>query len=148
MTEDRHTTADQPRVLRNGTAGRASTSRSALTNGRKLFISGNGNSAEARRFKDLVHAFADEVGGFSALGPADQQLVKRIAAVSVELEIIESKRGGPERPDPVAFATLINCQRRLLKEWERARSRRPARPKLPDPDANRGVTVADLLRSR
>ncbi len=40
--------------------------RSAITNGKKL-LPWNGRSAQARRLKDLIHAFAEPFGGFERL---------------------------------------------------------------------------------
>lgn len=90
--------------------------RSAMTNGNRSVLFGDGRSAGARRYRDLCIAFAGEVGGLSALPPSGQQTVKGLAQVSVELELLEAKRAAGEAIDPVAFVTLVNSQRRLLRD--------------------------------
>ena len=75
-----------------------------------------GETPSARRYRDLVTEFAGEAGGMAALPASAQQLVRRLAQVSVELELLKSQRATGEAIDPVAFVTLVNSQRRLLRD--------------------------------
>src|SRR5690349_21731682 len=90
------------------------TARSRVTNGR-LFQ--DGRSAGARRFRDLVAQFASEAGSTSR-SAAGQQLVRRLAQTSVELELLEAARASGSAIDPVIYVTLANAQRRLLHDLQ------------------------------
>lgn len=107
--------------------------RSRLSNGSTLHLFGDGRSAGARRFRDLVAEFAAEVGGMISLPASAQQLIRRLAQVSVELELIEAQRASGAAIDPVAFVTLVNSQRRLLRDLEGLKKRHgPKQPTLQD----------------
>jgi hypothetical protein len=83
----------------------------------------DGRTREARRYRDLFKAFADEAGGVETLSASAQQLIRRLAQVSIELELQESQRASGQAIDPVAFVTLVNSQRRLLKDLEALKKR-------------------------
>ena len=83
---------------------------------------GDGRSAGARRYRDLIQAFGDETGGFDRLNASGQQLVRRLAQVSVELELQDATRADGGVIDPVAYCTLVNSQRRLLADLERLKA--------------------------
>jgi len=104
--------------------------RSKISNGSRGTIFGDGRSVGARRLRDLVAAIASEAGGMVALAETAQQIVRRLAQVSVELEIMEADRAQGNEIDPVAFCTLVNSQRRLLKDFEAIkRAQKAAAPK-------------------
>ena len=75
-------TAEVPRKRR-ATDARPRPMRSAVTNGRKLFVDGDGNSAWSRRYRDLVAAHASDLGGADALSAAQASLVRRASAQRV-----------------------------------------------------------------
>ena len=93
--------------------------RSRITNGRRMVLFGDGRSSGARRYIDLCEAFAGEVGGFSALPASGQQVVKRLAQVSVELELLEADRAAGKAINAEDFVRLVNSQRRLLRDLAR-----------------------------
>jgi hypothetical protein len=71
--------------------------RSAVTNGRRLFIEGDQRSAWARRCKDIVAELAADAGGADAI-PAGKMLIARSAAVmAVELEQLAARFSEGER---------------------------------------------------
>lgn len=92
--------------------------RAAVTNGSRVLF-GDGRSAGARRYRDLLDDFADEVGGYETLPATGKQVVRRLAQVSVELELLEAQRAAGGAIDAVAFCTLVNSQRRLLRDLAR-----------------------------
>lgn len=95
---------------------------SRVTNGKRLRLFGDGRSAGARRYRDLIMAFGDEAGGFDRLNASGQQMVRRLAQVSVELELLEATRADGGDIDPIAYCTLVNSQRRLLSDLERLKA--------------------------
>ena len=65
--------------------------RSAVTNGHRLFVKGNGSTAWARRYRDLCASRASDLGGADALSEAQLSLIKRAATMEVELEAMEGQ---------------------------------------------------------
>src|ERR1041384_7240138 len=68
--------------------------RSARTNGKKLFVGGDGNSAWSRRWKDLRALYVCDLGG--QLNAFQQGLIESAATLRCEIEKMESElsRGG------------------------------------------------------
>jgi hypothetical protein len=62
-----HAKRPRPRI---DTTIRAAVLRSAVTNGRKLFVEGDGNSAWSRRYRDLIASFVSDLGGHDARSQA------------------------------------------------------------------------------
>jgi hypothetical protein len=84
-------------------------SRSAVTSGRKLLIGGDPNSAWSRRYRDLVVGHCNDLGGRDLLSEAQHSLIRRAAALAVELEQMEApnvawRRGRPRLLWPGCFA--------------------------------------------
>jgi hypothetical protein len=78
-----------------------------------------------------LEGFGAEFGGLDRMTPSGQQVVRRLAQVSVELELMESARAAGDAIDPVTFCTLVNSQRRLLRDAERLGARSgPPKPTL------------------
>ena len=65
--------------------------RSAVTNGRRLFVKGDGNTAWARRYRDIISARATDLGGLEVLTQAQLSLIKRAATMECELEGMEGQ---------------------------------------------------------
>jgi hypothetical protein len=53
--------------------------KSRVTNGKSLFLLGNGNSAPAPRFADILRAIVTDLGGREAVTEAQRQLARRAA---------------------------------------------------------------------
>ena len=97
--------------------------RSAVTNGSRAFIVGDGNSPWYRRWKDLLALHVDDLGGPESLSEAQLSLARRAATLEVELERIEGQLSlgndadldayecaMPRRPAP-AFSETLGIQR-------------------------------------
>lgn len=119
-------------------AAQAAQQRSKVSNGSRSMLFGDQRTAGARRFRDLQKDFADEVGGHAHLAVSGQQLVRRIAQVSIELELLEAQRASGAAIDPVGFVKLVNLQRRLLRDLERLKAaNKPSQPSLAEHLARR-----------
>jgi hypothetical protein len=59
--------------------------RSAVTNGTRAYVEGDGNSPWARRQRDLVALLADGAGGAEHISAAKLSLCDRTAALETEL---------------------------------------------------------------
>lgn len=73
--------------------------RSAVTNGKRAFVDGNGNAAWTRRWRDLVLAHAQDAGGAENLSEAQSSLIRRVATIEIELEQLEGKLSKGEAVD-------------------------------------------------
>ena len=86
-----------------------------MTNGKQMFVQGNGRSPWARRWKDLIEAHVADLGGVSNLSEAQRSLVKRAATIELELEQIEGRLSEGKAQDLAAFATAVSHLRRVFE---------------------------------
>jgi hypothetical protein len=88
--------------------------RSAISNGRRLLDGVDHRSAQARRFRDLVNAFAANFGGVAALTEGERVLVRQAAACALRAEQLQAAlvKGDPVEPDELI--RLANTSRRML----------------------------------
>ena len=63
--------------------------RSRISNHRDLLPGVMGNSSAARRFRDLVNAYIVDLGGIDQVGAIKLDLVRRLAAIVLQCEILE-----------------------------------------------------------
>jgi hypothetical protein len=106
---------EKPMALRNQIEARAPRQRSAVTNGRRLFVEGSGTSAWSRRYADLIAAHVSDLGGNLELSEAQKSLVRRAAAIECELEQLEGKLSLGEEIDLDEFGRATNTLRRTLE---------------------------------
>lgn len=66
-------------------------SRSRVTNGSELLPGLDGRSLWARRFRDLVCLHVSDLGGETSVSQSQLSLVRRAAALTVELERLETQ---------------------------------------------------------
>jgi hypothetical protein len=107
--------------------------RSAVTNGRRLFVIGNGKSPWARRWRDLVEAHAGDIDhrGIEYLTTAQQSLVRRVATIEVQLEAVEGQLSEGKAADLTAYASASGHLPRLLETL--GIERRQPKDVTPDP---------------
>lgn len=89
--------------------------RSAVTNGRRVFVEGDGNSAWARRYKDLCAEHAADLGGLDILSQGQQALIRRAATLSVQLEAMEGRLSEGLDIDMDLYGRLTGHQARVLQ---------------------------------
>jgi hypothetical protein len=94
---------------------RAPTARSAVSNGKRLFITGDGNSPWARRWRDLVAGHISDMGGPSQLSEGQISLIKHSAAIECELEAMEGKLSLGEPINLDIFTRSSSHLRRILE---------------------------------
>ena len=68
-----------------------SRARSAVTNHKDLLPGLDGRTATARRFRDLVNAFVADMGGLDRCSEVRLGLVRRLAATTVQAEMLEAR---------------------------------------------------------
>src|SRR5262249_24833839 len=89
--------------------------RSAVTSGRKLLIGGDPNSAWSRRYHDLVTRHVADLGGRDMLSEAQLSLVRRAAALAVELESMEARMSEGQAVNLDTFGRAASHLRRLYE---------------------------------
>jgi hypothetical protein len=102
-------------AARHGTGGLPHRQRSAVTNGRRLFVEADARSAWSRRYRDLIAAHSADLGGVSILSEAQRSLVRRCSALELELESMEGKLSQSEPVDMDIYARLTGHLRRVLE---------------------------------
>jgi hypothetical protein len=96
-------------------AARTKRPRSAVTSGRQQFITGNPNSAWARRFHDLIQGHVSDLGGRLAMSEAKLALAKRAAGLECELEQMEGRMSQGEEINLDSYGRAASHLRRLLE---------------------------------
>jgi hypothetical protein len=89
--------------------------RSAVTNGTRAFIEGDGNSPWYRRVKDLATAHVFDLGGAECLSQAQISLCRRAAVLECELERIEGQLSLGAEADLDAYNRISGGLRRILE---------------------------------
>lgn len=125
MADDRFTVVELP-----------TKQRSRVTNGSRVFVEGDGRSAWSRRWKDIVAALADDLGGEDAIGEIERSLIRRAAALTCEVEKLEGMLSEGKDVDVDALARIVGHLRRVL---EQLKGKRPAK---------REMTLAERLANR
>jgi hypothetical protein len=73
--------------------------RSRVTNHRDLLPGLDGRSASARRYRDLVNSYIVDMGGADQCSDIKLGLLRRLAAVTVQSELIEARMINGEAVD-------------------------------------------------
>jgi hypothetical protein len=103
--------------------------RAKVTNGTRLLAGVDGRSAEARRYRDLAMAFADDLGGQNKLNESERALVRQAAASVVASEKLQAALVRGDDVDPEQLVRLTNSTARLLGKLGVDRPRpKPAGP--------------------
>lgn len=100
---------------RKSTAPDPSPQRSAVTNGTRVFVMGDGNSAWTRRYKDLCAEHASDLGGVEVLSQAQQAMIKRVSTLSVQLEALEGRLSEGLDVDMDLYNRMAGTQSRILQ---------------------------------
>lgn len=104
-----------PRHAPNATPAAAQrTARSRVSNGKQLFLGGDGRGVAVRRYRDILAALVSDLGG----DPSEAQAIiaRRAATLAVWCEQAESDMAGGNAIDIGAFTTATNALRRLLAD--------------------------------
>ena len=115
--------------------------RSAVTNHKDLLPGLDGRSASARRYRDLVNAFVADMGGLECCSEIRLGLVRRLAATTVQAEMLEARMVNGEAIDISQLCTLASTTVRLSQRLGLERKQRDVTPSLSDlirADQNRG----------
>jgi hypothetical protein len=127
-------------------AAKKSQARSRVSNGATLLPGIDGRSTWARRFRDVIEALTVDAGGPDALGEAERSLIRRTAALTVELERMEEAFAAAGAADPDTLDLYGRTSGNLRRLLESLGLQRPARdlPHPPQDPASR--SAFDLAR--
>jgi hypothetical protein len=107
----------------------SSKNRSAVTNGKRLFVEGGDlRGPWARRFRDVQSPALSDLGGSAAVSESENSLVRRVAVLTIELEKLEARFSTDPDVDIAALDAYqrgVNSLRRLLETLAAGLSRRP-----------------------
>jgi hypothetical protein len=129
-------TAARPK--RRATDPRPERMRSAVTNGKRLFVEGSGTSAWSRRYADLIAGHCSDLGGREMLSEAQFSLIKRASAIECELEVLEGRLSQGEPVDLDSYGRGASHLRRILESLSPGLERRAR---------DIGPTLGELLRA-
>jgi hypothetical protein len=113
--QSRSQTASRSQRERDAIKPRSITNRSAVSNGKRLFVEGDGRSPWSRRYYDLIALHVSDLGGRSNLSEAQLALIKRAATLEVELEQMEGRLSLGQSIDLDVFGRATGNLRRV---WE------------------------------
>lgn len=99
---------------RSGFAARPRTLRSAITNDPLALRGIDGRSADARRYRDVAMALADDLGGQDKLSEPTKILVRQAAALTLQVEAIQSKIVAGQEVNLEQLTRLSNVLGRTL----------------------------------
>ncbi|QBR72164.1 hypothetical protein CU048_13785 [Beijerinckiaceae bacterium] len=99
--------------------------RSAVTNGKRSFVVGDGNSQWARRHRDLMHMYISDQGGPDAVSTVAYSLCRLAASLGTEREIIEGKLSMGLAVDLDQFGRIAGHERRVLETLGLERRAKP-----------------------
>jgi hypothetical protein len=107
--------------------------RSRVTNGTELLPGLEGRSLLARRFRDLIAQHTMALGGESNVSQAQLSLIRRAAALTVELERWETRFADDDGAKPLAldqYQRCLNSLRRVLESLGLERKSRDITPEI------------------
>jgi hypothetical protein len=105
--------------------------RSAVTNGERAFVFGDGNSPWARRQRDLIALHIADLGGEERLSENQLSLCRRAATLETELEMLEGQLSLGNVADLDLYNRLAGNLRRILESIGLQRVSRDVTPDLP-----------------
>jgi hypothetical protein len=115
---------------------RKKNARARMSNGRDWLPGVDQRSAIARRYRDLMAEAVADAGGVDVCSQARLQLIRRLAALSVQLEQLEAKLADGGDIDITEYTSLTST---LVRVVSRLGINRVAR--------DVGPTLADLIRA-
>jgi hypothetical protein len=81
-----------------------------------MFVEGgDGRSAWARRWKDLILAHVTDLGGPKGLSEAEISLIRRASAMEIELEAMEARKSEGQKIDFGLYSRLTALLCRMLE---------------------------------
>jgi hypothetical protein len=110
---------------------RPSKGRSAVSNGRRLHVVRPGDTAWARRFRDVLFEIIGDLGGAELLSEGQRQLARRAATIAIMCEKLEGEAAAGREIDIEQYGQLTDRLGRAFQRLGLERKSRDITP--PDP---------------
>lgn len=104
--------------------------RSAVTNGQRLHVERPGNSAWARRYRDILAQIIADISGPEGLSEGQRQLARRAATICISCEKLEGEAAAGRDIDLEAFGQLTDRLGRCFGRLGLKRQARDMGPSL------------------
>ena len=118
---------DRPSV-----GARAPALRARVTNHKDLLPGLDGRTGAARRFRDLVNSYIADMGGLDRCSEIRLGLVRRLAAATVQAELLEAEMVNGEQIDIGHLCTLASTTVRIASRLGLERRTKPVLPTVKD----------------
>lgn len=122
--------AKAPSSLANRLRPESKRIRSAVTNGERTFVIGDGNSPWARRQRDLLALHIADLGAEERLSENQLSLCRRAATLETELEMLEGQLSLGKGADLDLYNRLSGNLRRILESLGLERKAQDVTPTL------------------
>lgn len=111
------------------------THRTRITNGKDLLPGVDGRTFWVRRMRDVMALHVSDLGGVEACSEAEKSIIRRAAAITVEMERLErvfalAGDTGPDLETLSLYSRLANTLRRLLDMTDLQRRSRDITPTI------------------
>ena len=113
-------------------APRAPALRARITNHRDLLPGLDGRTSAARRFRDLVSSYVADMGGLDCCSEIKLGLLRRLAAVTVQAELLEARMVNGEQIDVGQLCTLASTTVRIASRLGLERQAKNVTPSVRD----------------
>jgi hypothetical protein len=114
--------------------GIKSRGRSVVSNGKQLHANAvpvDGRSHHARRFRDIIQSYVDEIGG--TLTESEMGLIRQAAALALRCEQLQAAIARGEQIDDDLLVRISGTAKRLLGAiGSKGADRKPGAPNLAD----------------
>lgn len=104
----------------------------AVSNHKDLLPGLDGRSASARQFRDLVHRFVSDMGGLDRCSEIKLGLLRRLAAATVQAELLEARMVKGEQVNIEQLCTLASTTVRIATRLGLERVPRDVTPSVKD----------------
>src|SRR5262245_12076320 len=106
--------------------------RSAVTNGKRLHVVNPGDTAWARRFRDVLAEITNDLGGADLLSEGQRQLARRAATISIACERMEGEAAAEAAIDTELYGRLTDRLGRVFQRLGLKRQPRDVGPTFGD----------------
>jgi hypothetical protein len=107
--------------------------RSRISNHRDLLPEiADGRTSAARRFRDLVRSYIADMGGLDRCSEIKLGLLRRLAATTVQAELLEARMVNGEQIDIGQLCTLASTTVRIASRLGLERRAKPVTPTVKD----------------
>jgi hypothetical protein len=111
---------------------RPASTRSAVSNGKRLHVEAPGDGAWSRRFRDVLAEIVSDLSGADCLSEGQRQLARRCATIAIACERMEGDVAAGKAIDLDAYGQLTDRLGRAFTRFGLKRVPRDVTPSLAD----------------